>query len=232
MKNRSNIPMRVLEEKSGFPRTMINFYIREGLLPVPEKSAKNMAYYDESFLERLRLIRKLKDAGLSLAQMKQVLSGDSGFVDIDPLLDSMRSINSLLPLATIDKPVSMEEIREAGVDEEIITALIKLSVIRPTNEEKTLFPSDSITICKLAKFFYDFGVPISYAKDIMHELRKVVEVETHAFSKYIKDTSSHLSSEEQEVLIMKCIESTNTLLPLLHLQLLNAARRRHASHEH
>jgi len=226
VKDSRNIPMRVLEEKSGFPRTMINFYIREGLLPAPEKSAKNMAYYDEKFLEKLALIRKLKDAGVPLAQMKQLMGGETGSVDVGGLLESMRSISSLLPLAAIDKPVSLDEIRETGVGDDIINGLIRLSVIRATDADKTLFPSDSITICRIAKFFHDFGIPLGALRDMMHELRKIVEVETRAFNKYLGDTKSFLSLEERDALIRECIENINTLLPLLHLQLLNSARRR------
>jgi DNA-binding transcriptional MerR regulator len=48
-------------------RSTIKFYLREGLLPAGSAQARNQALYDERHLERLRLIRALREvAGLSL----------------------------------------------------------------------------------------------------------------------------------------------------------------------
>ena len=217
-----SIPMRELEKLTGLSRTMINFYIREGLLPIPEKSAKNMAYYDERFIKKLQLIQKLKNAGIPLAQIKQILNNENDLVDVDPLLDSMKSINKLFPLLASDDPVTIEQIMEAGIEKEIIDGLIKLYVILPIDSEKHLFPADSITICRLTKYFYDYGMPLGAAKDFIHELRKVIDVEIHAFKKYIKDASKELSQDEQAPMIVECIENINTLLPLLHMQLIKS----------
>jgi DNA-binding transcriptional MerR regulator len=54
--------MRIKElvEKSGVSRTTIHFYLREGLLHRPRKTGRTMAYYDDSHLQRLRDIQKLK----------------------------------------------------------------------------------------------------------------------------------------------------------------------------
>jgi DNA-binding transcriptional MerR regulator len=52
--------MKDLERLTGVGREAIRFYIREGLLPEPERPARNVAYYDESFVERIRLIKRLQ----------------------------------------------------------------------------------------------------------------------------------------------------------------------------
>ena len=49
-----------LEKLSGIPGYTIHQYVRGGLLPKPIKTSKTMAYYNESHLERLRLIREIK----------------------------------------------------------------------------------------------------------------------------------------------------------------------------
>lgn len=48
--------MRELVDRSGFPKTMIQHYLREGLLPKPRKPHPNSALYDEAHLDRLRMI--------------------------------------------------------------------------------------------------------------------------------------------------------------------------------
>ena len=51
-----------LAERSGVPIPTIKYYIREGLLPPPPvKTGRTMAYYDAEYLERLRLVRRLRE---------------------------------------------------------------------------------------------------------------------------------------------------------------------------
>jgi AcrR family transcriptional regulator len=49
-----------LELESGVPRTRINYYLRQGFLHQPEKTGLTMAYYDQSHVERLKVIEKIK----------------------------------------------------------------------------------------------------------------------------------------------------------------------------
>lgn len=53
--------MKELEERTGLGREAIRFYIREGLLPEPEKPRRNVAIYSEDHVGRIQLIKKLKD---------------------------------------------------------------------------------------------------------------------------------------------------------------------------
>jgi AcrR family transcriptional regulator/predicted DNA-binding transcriptional regulator AlpA len=63
-----------LERFSGVPRHTIHQYIRHGLLPEPIKAGKTMAYYDESHLERLQAIQRIKGSSrVPLAFLKKVL---------------------------------------------------------------------------------------------------------------------------------------------------------------
>ncbi len=51
-------------------RSTIHFYIREGLLPQPAKTAASRALYSEDHVELLKRIQELKDGGRSLAEIK------------------------------------------------------------------------------------------------------------------------------------------------------------------
>ncbi len=63
-----------LSQASGVPLPTIKFYIREKLLPAGESTAKNQADYGAPHLERLALIRALRDdAGLSLEAIGRAL---------------------------------------------------------------------------------------------------------------------------------------------------------------
>lgn len=70
-----------LSRDSGTSIPTIKFYLREGILPVGERTAPNQATYDSSHLRRLRLIRVLTEVGgMSIAAVRAVLDalGDEG----------------------------------------------------------------------------------------------------------------------------------------------------------
>ena len=64
-----------LSRRAQVPLPTIKFYIREGLLPAGARTERNQAEYSEEHLERLSLIRALRDeAGLSVAAIGRALS--------------------------------------------------------------------------------------------------------------------------------------------------------------
>lgn len=63
-----------LVKRTGVPKETIHFYIREGLLRKPRKSGVNTADYTENHVERLRLIKDLRDNHyLPIPEIKKIL---------------------------------------------------------------------------------------------------------------------------------------------------------------
>ncbi len=50
-----------LAERAEVPVATVRHYLREGLLPEPVKTSKNMAYYPPEFAERIRMIKRLQE---------------------------------------------------------------------------------------------------------------------------------------------------------------------------
>ena len=75
--------MQDLERATGVGRETIRFYIREGLLPQPERPNRNVAWYDESFVERIAHKVTVMHQGKILAEapMAQV-QGDPRVIDV------------------------------------------------------------------------------------------------------------------------------------------------------
>lgn len=66
--------MKKIMEATGLPKSTILFYISQGLLPASEKTSPNMAYYDPSCIERIRLIRQMQERHrLTLPEIKRFL---------------------------------------------------------------------------------------------------------------------------------------------------------------
>jgi DNA-binding transcriptional MerR regulator len=63
-----------LEEATGASSTTIHFYLRNGLLPRPQKTSYSRSLYTEEHLNILKKIIELKQAGLSLADIESQVS--------------------------------------------------------------------------------------------------------------------------------------------------------------
>ena len=71
--------MRELEKASGVGRETIRFYIREGLLPAPDRASRNSASYTDGHVARLRAIKRLQEERfLPLAVIRSLLDGEDG----------------------------------------------------------------------------------------------------------------------------------------------------------
>ena len=67
-----------LAEASGVSVATLKYYLREGLLHSGQVTSRTQASYDDSHLERIRLVRALTEVGgLSLAATARVLQAIS-----------------------------------------------------------------------------------------------------------------------------------------------------------
>jgi DNA-binding transcriptional MerR regulator len=71
------LKMRELAAASGVSAGTIKHYLREGLLPEPVKTSRNMAWYPPEFVERIKLIKQLQEERfMPLKVIREVLDGD------------------------------------------------------------------------------------------------------------------------------------------------------------
>src|SRR5207244_9185725 len=71
------LKMRELAAASGVSAGTIKHYLREGLLPEPVRTSRNMAYYPPEFVERIRLIKQLQEERfMPLKVIKRMIDRD------------------------------------------------------------------------------------------------------------------------------------------------------------
>jgi DNA-binding transcriptional MerR regulator len=74
------LKMSELAERSGVSTGTIKHYLREGLLGTEDdvlRTSRNMAYYPEEFVERIRLIKRLQEERfMPLRVIREVMSDD------------------------------------------------------------------------------------------------------------------------------------------------------------
>jgi DNA-binding transcriptional MerR regulator len=125
--------MGELAEASGVPAPTIKHYLREGLLPEPVKTSRNMAYYPPEFVDRIRLIKRLQEPERAEALLQLE----------DQILDRA--------LAGERSRTSAAEVRKRyGVPREVLDRLAELEVLTPNSRGYS--PSDVTIIEAIGRF--------------------------------------------------------------------------------
>jgi DNA-binding transcriptional MerR regulator len=146
---RELLRMGQLADASGVSAATIKHYLREGLLPEPVKTSRNMAYYPPEFVERIRLIKQLQEERfMPLKVIREVL-------DADP--DRARAMVELedrileRALAGERTRTSAAEVRERyDVPAEVLDRLEEIEVLSPNSRGYT--PSDVRIIEAISRF--------------------------------------------------------------------------------
>ncbi len=132
--------MSDLVRRTGLDRQAIHFYINKGLLPRPLKTKRNMAYYDESYVERIRLIKELQlKRFLPLDIIKQIIDQANGNLSLSEI-DVIRATGSeperLLDIAPALGPFGLAELSErTGLSPEEIQEMERCEMISSTTNE-------------------------------------------------------------------------------------------------
>ena len=124
--------MGELAEASGVPAPTIKHYLREGLLPEPVKTSRNMAYYPPEFVDRIKLIKRLQEERfMPLKAIKSVLDEDPGRVRAlveleDRILDRA--------LSTEQARTSAAEVkRRYDMPAEVLDRLEEIGILTPNS---------------------------------------------------------------------------------------------------
>jgi DNA-binding transcriptional MerR regulator len=141
-----------LAAAADVPVATVRHYLREGLLPEPEKTSRNMAYYSPDLVERIRLIKQLQEERfLPLRVIRELLeSGDGDPERLRALIDlEDRILESAL--AGERKRVSAREVKHRyDVPTEVLDRLAKLEVLSP--DGRGYSPSDARIVEAISRF--------------------------------------------------------------------------------
>lgn len=125
--------MKELEEKSGIGRETIRYYIREGLLPEPDRPKTNVAIYSEDHLRRLDLIRTLqRERFLPLGVIRKLIeeAGDREPDMVPGLFGFEIMLADQLGAESTRSPVEVEKLAEdSGMPMEEIHAIADEGII-------------------------------------------------------------------------------------------------------
>ena len=162
--------LQELAERSGLPIRTIRWYQSEGLLPKPAKHGREAVYRDEH-LDRLGLIAELRDRGLTLTAIRDLVAHErpartiSEWLGIDATLtaswsdDRPRIIerDELAAMVSHRRPGLLAELQDAGY-------------VKPSDGGAYLVPSP--TLLDFALQLHDAGIDVEVSGQLRDLLRR------------------------------------------------------------
>ena len=122
-----------LAERSDVSVGTIKHYLREGLLPEPVKTSRNMAYYPEEFVDRIRLIKQLQEERfMPLRLIKSMLDDEPerarALIELED-----RILEHALKGEERTRVSAAEIRRRYEIPQEVLDRLAELEVLTPSS---------------------------------------------------------------------------------------------------
>jgi DNA-binding transcriptional MerR regulator len=226
------LKMSELAEQSGVSAGTIKHYLREGLLPEPVRTSRNMAYYPPDFVERIRLIKRLQeDRFMPLRLIK-------GVIDEDPerahaLIELEDRIIERAAAAQERGRVSRAEVRRRyEVPDNVLERLEDLKILSPNTRG---YDADEVKIIEAISRFraggYDerIGFTVYDAVRYREALQPLVEEEVGVL---LERLVGEVDVDRAEEIIAAGTEPLRELIGAIHSKLLldelRRARKRRA----
>jgi DNA-binding transcriptional MerR regulator len=215
------LKMRELAEASGVSAGTIKHYLREGLLPEPVKTSRNMAYYPPEFVDRIKLIKQLQEERfMPLKHIKAVLEEDP---------DRARALVELedrileRALQAEQKRISATELRRRlKVPQEVLDRLAELGILTPNNRGYS--PRDVEIVEAISRFRaggYDERIGFT-VYDTLRYKRALEALAREEVQVLMDRLAGELRPERAVALIEAGVEPLRDLIAALHQKLLVA----------
>jgi DNA-binding transcriptional MerR regulator len=220
------LKMRELAAASGVSSGTIKHYLREGLLPEPVKTSRNMAYYPPDFVERIKLIKQLQEERfMPLKVIKRMIERDPerarAMVELeDRVLERA--------LAGEETRVSRTELeRRYDVPRSVLERLASLEVLTPSSRGYS--PSDVKIVEAIARFRaggYDETIGFT-VYDTLRYKRALEELVKEEVEVLMERLAGQMEVDRALEVIDSGAEPLQDLIGALHSKLLVAELRRH-----
>jgi DNA-binding transcriptional MerR regulator len=198
------LKMAELAEASGVSAGTIKHYLREGLLPDPVKTSRNMAWYPPEFVERIQLIKELQERRFM----------------------PLKAIKGLLELEGEATRISATELkRRYGVPQEVLDRLAELEVITPSSRGYGV--SDVRIVEAISRFRaggYDERIGFT-VYDTLRYKRAMEELVKEEVEVIMDRLGGELDADRAAQLVEKGAEPLRDLISALHTKALVAELR-------
>ena len=213
--------MRELAAQSGVSAGTIKHYLREGLLPEPVRTSRNMAYYPPDFVDRIRVIKQLQEERfMPLKAIKRVMEQDPertrALVELEDRVIERAAAGE-------EKRTSAKEIeRRYEIPKEVLDRLAELDVLSPS--KRGYSPSDVKIVEAIARFRaggYDERIGFT-VYDTLRYRRALEDLVKEEVEVLLGRLAGEMETDRALKLIDDGREPLNDLIAALHSKLLLA----------
>ncbi len=214
-----------LARESGVSTATIKHYLREGLLPEPVKTSRNMAYYPREFVDRIKLIKQLQEERfLPLRLIKTMLEEDPerarALVELeDRILErALEGERQRTPRAELES--------RYGVPGEVLDRLAELGVLSPDGDGYS--PLDVQIVEAIGRFRaggYDERLGFT-VYDTLRYKRLLEELAREEIAVLMERLAGRMATERAVALIEAGVDPLHDLIAALHRKLLLQELRR------
>ena len=212
--------MGELARASGVSAATIKHYLREGLLPEPVKTSRNMAYYPADFVDRIKMIKQLQEERyMPLRVIKDLLEEDperaKALIELgDKLLEHA--------LESESERVSAAELRRYDVPQDVLDRLAELGVLTPDKDGYS--PSDVRIVEAISRFRaggYEERIGFT-VYDTLRYKEAMAELVRQEVDVLMDRLAGEMDSDEAMALIEAGNQPLNDLLAAMHTKALVA----------
>jgi DNA-binding transcriptional MerR regulator len=211
-----------LAERAGVSPGTIRHYLREGLLPEPVRTSRNMAYYPPDYVQRIALIKRLQEERfMPLRVIKAMLEEDPERVQALIEFED-RIVERALARAEHGR-VSAREIRERyAIPQNVLARLAEIGVLTPGRGG---YGSDDVKIIEAISRFraggYDeaLGFTVYDTLRYLQALQPLVQEEVRAL---LDRLAGEVELERALEIVEAGAEPLHELIGAIHSKLLDA----------
>lgn len=216
--------MQDLERATGVGREAIRFYIREGLLPEPHRPARNVAWYDASFIERILLIKRLQqERYLPLMVIKSLLGGEPSpsHAEVRTLLELDGQLSPPLERAQPHPPEKLSHLaKRLGIKAAELRDIRDQGAVEiVTRDGEQWVEGFSVAVAELWAEFRQagFSAELGFGTDKVAMYMQLVQwLAREELRTFAQNVTGKVDRETARRMAQKGIECTNRLVALLH----------------
>jgi DNA-binding transcriptional MerR regulator len=218
-----------LAEAAGVPVATVRHYLREGLLPEPVRTSRNMAYYPPEFAERIRLIKQLQEERfLPLKLIRELLeSGDGDAERLRALIELEDRILDRALAGERERVPAAEVSSRYDVPRDVLERLADLGILSPSRRGYS--PSDVRIVEAISRFRaggYDERIGFTVYDTVRYKrvLEPLVAEEVEVLMERL---AGEMDPDRAVELIEAGAQPLQDLIAALHTKLLVAELERH-----
>jgi DNA-binding transcriptional MerR regulator len=211
-----------LADRSDVSVGTIKHYLREGLLPEPVKTSRNMAYYPEDFVDRIRLIKQLQEERfMPLRLIKSMLDDEPerarALIELED-----RILEHALKGEERQRVSAAEVKRRYDMPQEVLDRLAELEVLTPSSRGYSASDVrilEAISRFRAGGYSEKIGFTVYDTVRYKRALEELVREEVRVLTERL---AGEKSPEEVVGLLEAGVEPLRELIAALHTKLLVA----------